>query len=690
MGAGIRKAKVPATETRSPPESNIVEISPDDEEFYHKKSAASVSHEKKMKTGQREIKNDLQIIDFQDQELLSKKESFDDRQNSIRGPVAINSTTAVDGVQTSTSLKGVVIRTESPPLDHRVHPMEDITTPSPERKQSRQKILESFVLTSVDDLHCRSTDSNDGNDRREESRRKESHHSTSPGESRPSSSRKSSRALTPPHSASSKMRFSPHKDKSKGVLLSPSQSSSGLVESALPRSRRHSPVASHRTPAPSESHTKASVGHPQHQMDSSPIIAIPKDQSTSPRLRNKSFLTSVSPRELPHAETQLKSRQNSAETRERSSTGDPSPPTPFYNKSKHEAVFHQLQINELRHSLDESHVNSLLDPSPGSSPHLPQLISSFSTTPPDVSLISPSLRSDLDEEEAAALMGHGKIIQKVKKENKLLLELQRQRTISTMHNAKLELEVDSLRRQLEYLDQLEEEEEERAMRQEAKMSSRQDWEPSLSDLADEAEAKGGGVANPPKKGRPLVQQQSKPQLPPGIQIGSSSSQSNKMNSSTSSDGFSHHHHQQQQPSPSLQITSPRSDRIKKNSSAVVLSPRAVSHRMQPQPYPAAVSPRLSRQPSEGINVSPIRRVHGGPSHPANPLEVVAKPLSEAKQSQHRNNRQLPSQQPRARRPDPEDVPTGAEAENSFSNSSGEVKQMQKQASKSVLKNVNRR
>jgi hypothetical protein len=153
-------------------------------------------------------------------------------------------------------------------------------------------------------------------------------------------------------------------------------------------------------------------------------------------------------------------------------------------------VFHQLQINELRHSLDESHVNSLLDPSPGSSPHLPQLISSFSTTPPDVSLISPSLRSDLDEEEAAALMGHGKIIQKVKKENKLLLELQRQRTISTMHNAKLELEVDSLRRQLEYLDQLEEEEEERAMRQEAKMSSRQDWEPSLSDLADEAEGSG--------------------------------------------------------------------------------------------------------------------------------------------------------------------------------------------------------
>jgi hypothetical protein len=201
-------------------------------------------------------------------------------------------------------------------------------------------------------------------------------------------------------------------------------------------------------------------------------------------------------------------------------------------------VFHQLQINELRHSLDESHVNSLLDPSssPGSSPHLPQLISSFSTTPPDVSLISPSLRSDLDEEEAAAREDHPE----GEKANTLLLELQRQRTISTMHNAKLELEVDSLRRQLEYLDQLEEEEEERAMRQEAKMSSRQDWEPSLSDLADESEAKGGGVANPPNKGRPLVQQQSEPQLPPGIQIGSSSSQSNKMNSSTSSDGFSYH------------------------------------------------------------------------------------------------------------------------------------------------------
>jgi hypothetical protein len=436
MGAGIRKAKIPATETHNLPESNIIEISPDDEEFYHKTLSASASHEKRMKAagaGQREVKNDLQIIDFQDQELLSKKESFDDRQNSIRRPVAIQTTPAVDGDVTAMSLKGVVIdeRIGSPSHDPHLYPMEDVSTPSPDRKQSRQKILESFVLTSIDDLHCRSTDSNDAHERerKEESKRKDFCRSPSP-ESRPStSSRKSSRGLSPPHSASSKQRFSPSKEKSKRIL-SPSQSV-GVTNHPLPHSRRPSPVI---TP-PVESFSKACASHLQpHPVDSSPIMN-PKDQPHSPRAKKNSFLTS--PREPPVEPPSLKSRQNSEDRKERaSSVGEPSP-TPFYNKSKHEAVFHQLQINELRHSLDESHVNALIDPSQSSSPRLPQLTASLSSTPPDVSLISPSLRSDLDDDEAAALMGHGKIIQKVKKENKLLLELQRQRTMSTMHNAKV-------------------------------------------------------------------------------------------------------------------------------------------------------------------------------------------------------------------------------------------------------------
>jgi hypothetical protein len=244
----------------------------------------------------------------------------------------------------------------------------------------------------------------------------------------------------------------------------------------------------------------------------------------------------------------------------------------------------------------------------------------------------------------------------------------------------LELEVDSLRRQLEYLDQLEEEEE-RAIQQDGKISSRRDWQPTTSELDD---LEGGEDLRIIKPTRPVVQQM-KPQLPPGIQIGNGLSQS-KMNSSASG-GLS--------PNAPLHITSPRaipSDRMKKNNSVVGLSPRGLRSRPHQsiETSPPPISPRMPRQPSEGINVSPIRRVNGGPSHPPNHLEIVAKPLSEAKQNQSRNIRQ-PIQHPRTRRQDSEDGSMGAaeSAENSFSNGS-EAKQMQKQASKSVLKNVNRR
>jgi hypothetical protein len=425
MGAGIRKQPRPPSDVPQNRviESNIIEISPDDDEFYHKSLPSNHHVQHHHHHGHEQVhedqisKNDLQLIDFNDQETLSKKESWEDRQNSVRMPgPAVGNSHPMKESERKRSLREKIIEDDkdSPIVDHRIHPMEAEAdeVPSPERKQSRHKILDSLVLTSVDDLHCRSGDSNDSIDQREEIRRK-----SSASSSRPSSTKKPSRSVTPPRSGSSKKRLSLHKGSEE--IPQPSHNSQP-VEISLPPS----PVTSARPGS-----------HPEP--DSPSRLSLATQELPSPRVRKNSFLSS------PRDEIKLKSRQNSAENtarKDRNSGGDPSPSTPFYQKAKHEAVFHQLQINELRNSLDDQHVKSLIDQGKVPSPLIPQLMTSLSSTPTDVSAASPSLRSDLDDDEAAALMGQGKLLQKVKKENKLLLELQRQRTMSTMHNAKVRRE----------------------------------------------------------------------------------------------------------------------------------------------------------------------------------------------------------------------------------------------------------
>ena len=251
----------------------------------------------------------------------------------------------------------------------------------------------------------------------------------------------------------------------------------------------------------------------------------------------------------------------------------------------------------------------------------------------------------------------------------------------------MELEVDSLRRQLEYLDQLEQEEEEqRLIEQESKVSGRQGWKPSI--ISEESEDKHGG-SNHSKSGhgagRQRLQEQMKPQLPPGIQIGNSQK---LMSPSASSGAFPI-----QQSGLSSQMLSPRgkhSDSLKKNSSAVALSPRG---RPEPKPTrpahthhsPPPISPRLGRQPSESINVSPIRRVNQGSgstkaTNSSQEMNIVgrAHQMSEVKPSQRRKHHATPSSNCQ----NDSSVPSDTE---------NDTKQhLQKQSSRSVLKNVNLR
>jgi hypothetical protein len=691
MGAGIRKQPRPTSDVAPNRiiESNIIEISADDDEFYHKSSPVNDQIQQQLQhhhhhhhQAQNEIsKNDLQLIDFQDQEVLSKKESYD-RQNSVRSAgvtATAGSSHPPEDSEKKRNFCDKKIEADIDPaiVDHRIHPsMEEVTeaVPSPERKQSRHKILDSLVMTSVDDLHCRSGDSNDSMDygQRDEIRRK------SASSSRPSSTKKPSRSLTPPRSGSSKKRHVSHK---------------GSDDTSQPSQKSH-PVEISLPPSPVTSASPAS--HPKP--DSPPRLALSPQEHPSVRVRKDSFLTS------PRNEVPLKSRQNSAENstrKDRNSGCDPSPLTPFYQKSKHEAVFHQLQINELRNSLDDNHVKSLIEQGNVSSP---QLITSLSSTS-DVSGVSPSLRSDLDDDEAAALIGQGKLHQKVKKENKLLLELQRQRTMSTMHNAKLELEVDSLRRQLEYLDQLEQEEEQqRFIEQEAKVSSRHGWRPA--EESEDHQGSGGGAQ------RQQLGQQMKPQLPPGIQIGSHGSKKS-MSPCVSNGGLATAQQQHAGHVVSPQMLSPRS--LKKNNSVVALSPRGSHSNDQPQPKPTRlqahrgygnghqhshassspppVSPRLARKPSESINVSPIRRVNQG-------TEVGSKATGNSQQLQAQPQEmnvvgrahQLSDAKPSQRRKHQASSSTRQHDSLPRSDSENETKQqeLQKQTSRSVLKNVNRR
>lgn len=423
MGAGIRKPKPPnlVPENGREVESNIVEISPEDHEFYQHSSSSNdnddAHHKKKhhhhpsSTHNEQHQKNnrthDLHLIDFQDQEIPTKE--FDDRQNSIRMPSELSKNEKKTKTHEEQHKKIDEYHVLSLDTEALNIPLYSLGETSPERKQSRQKILDSLVISSDD--HRRQ--SKDRNDIKAETITKERSHSPV---LRPSSSKTSS----PPRSASTKIRLSPQKEKSTSVLH-PSHHFS-IPDISFQR-KSPSPVESSKfEPAPPD-------------LDSSPVntsLTI-QDDVISPRTHNNGYLTS--PRDTS-LEIRHKSHHNSV-SNSRKNSMEASPPTPFYNKSKHEAVFHQLQINELRNSLDDDHVNSLIDEPKTSSPPIPHLLTSISSTPTEVSLVSPSLRSDLDDDEAAALMGHGKIVQKIKKENKLLLELQRQRTVSTMQNAKV-------------------------------------------------------------------------------------------------------------------------------------------------------------------------------------------------------------------------------------------------------------
>lgn len=117
------------------------------------------------------------------------------------------------------------------------------------------------------------------------------------------------------------------------------------------------------------------------------------------------------------------------------------PPSPTYQPKKHQSRLQELQLRNLAELNDDlAHSTS--------SPH--KVSSSISNS---------SLAYDEYSEGDDALTDPSMIVRKVSHESASLLELQRKRTLSSMHNAKLEMEVESLMRQLAQMDELEEAEE---------------------------------------------------------------------------------------------------------------------------------------------------------------------------------------------------------------------------------------
>jgi len=124
------------------------------------------------------------------------------------------------------------------------------------------------------------------------------------------------------------------------------------------------------------------------------------------------------------------------------------PPSPTYHPSKHEQRLHQLQLQNLSAMNDDP---LLTTPSPmprGASSRLKPSLSNTSIDFED---------PDGDDDDAYPLSSSTEA--RISHENAALLDLQRQRTLSSMHNAKLEMEVESLMKQLAQLDEMEEQEE---------------------------------------------------------------------------------------------------------------------------------------------------------------------------------------------------------------------------------------
>mmetsp|Transcript_1826 Transcript_1826/g.2882 ORF Transcript_1826/g.2882 Transcript_1826/m.2882 type:complete len:936 (-) Transcript_1826:39-2846(-) len=351
---------------------------------------------------------------------------------------------------------------------------------------------------------------------------------------------------------------------------------------------------------------------------------------------------------------------------------DDFPPSPFYSKSKHEAQFHQLQLYHLQQIND---------------PVATQHDGRMSTESP--------LKSDTDDDSSFSLAGYESIMQKVRMENQSLLELQRKRTMSSMQNAKLEMEVDSLMRQLEQLDRLEQEEE----RQKKALSARR-----------------GGEA---KRGLPRPTKHSSPS--PAIPT----NEHRQRHERHTEGGNSPRNRPQQQSSRrGFSVENSGVDKVAEGEG----SSRAPGGQQQSrQPHQQIISPRVShggRQPlkrevssdsvasgvggnrrmqqmssmTEKLSVSPIRRAARDECSDAGSLSVVGRGAGkvdeEAKQYHQRRavggrrQQQVPTS---ARREDPPastsgvSKPSSVDLDGSMDGSNGKSER-----NRSVLKNLNRR